>query len=163
MFSKAISLGVIKSRDCSVNGLHVSIFVLSFNLEPSKSNQQRISFESRFLSLTLADLDPAETETQSLTHGTQVAVNTHAVALPEEETVDIAALQAGSETPDMTEGNHSVAASPPCGDTESAAECGELVAQSFPEVEASVGEFPDAINGFDAVRFTQDVLKLALK
>ena len=54
-------------------------------------------------------------------------------------------------------------ATPVSGNTQSAAEGGDLVTQTLPEVEAGEGEFPDAVHRLDPIGLTQHILILALK
>jgi len=68
--------------------------------------------------------------------------------------VDLAHLEHGGDEPDVCEGDVGELTAELSGDADTTAESGDLVAQTEPEVEAGVGEFPDAVDGVSALGLT---------
>ena len=63
----------------------------------------------------------------------------------------------------MPEGDVGELTAPLGGDADTTTEGTELVADVFPEVEASVGKFPNTVNTMDTGWFRQHIFKINLK
>ena len=77
--------------------------------------------------------------------------------------VDVDHLEAWREEPDVVEGDERKLTPPLSGYTDTTEDSGQLVAETFPEVEAGVGEFPDTVDTVGSIRLCQYILKPALK
>jgi len=78
-------------------------------------------------------------------------------------TVEVHDLEAGCKEPDVGEGHASELAAPLGCETYTAQNGGDLVAETFPQVEAGVAELPHAVDGVGTVRLGQDIFELALE
>jgi len=85
------------------------------------------------------------------------------VQLLQTAAVDLQDLEAGSDVPDMDEGDFSELHAPLHGDTDSVQQSVDHVAEVLAAVEAAVGVGPHAVHGADALRLREDVLEANLK
>mgnify|MGYP005953529027 CR=1 FL=1 len=84
-------------------------------------------------------------------HATIDAVGVDSLA---KTAVDFENLQTRSNKPDVVEGNDGELAAPFSSDAAPKAQSEDLVAQSFPQIEAGVGHFPYAVNTVGTVRLS---------
>lgn len=105
-------------------------------------------------------LEGAEAVSNGLAGGVQAAVDAHAVQLLQTSTVELEALEAGSDPPDVNEGDVGELAAPLGGDTDAAAQGHQEVAELLAAVEAGVGVAPHAVDGVSALWLSEDVLEL---
>lgn len=76
--------------------------------------------------------------------------------------VKVEHLEHGCEQPDVGERHVGELATPLRGIADTTEQRLNLVAETFPEVKAGVGQFPHAINAVGTFRFGKDILKFAL-
>jgi len=98
-----------------------------------------------------------------LTHGLNAAANAGRVDPLADSAVELAHLEAGGDVPDVVECDLGELAAPLGGDADTAAEGGDLVAETEPEVEAGVREFPHAVDGAGTLGLTKNLLELDLQ
>jgi len=77
--------------------------------------------------------------------------------------VELAVLEGGCDAPDVVEGDLGEGAAPLGGDTDTAQEGGDLVANANPQLEACVCELPHAVDGVGAFGLTEHILETDLK
>lgn len=104
-----------------------------------------------------------EKSTTSNTAWLDAAVNTLGVKLLGAATVDIQHLETWCEEPNVIERYISKFTSPFGCNADSVEKGGEFVAKVFPEVEASVGEFPNTVDTVCTLRLGKHIFKCALK
>jgi len=90
-------------------------------------------------------------------------VDAHPVQFLATSTVELEALEAGGDVPDVDEGDVGELAAPLSGDADAAAQGHDGVAQLLAAVEAGVGIAPHAVRGVDALGLREDVLEAHLK
>lgn len=95
-----------------------------------------------------------EQSTKGFTAGYDTAVRTVGVDSLAETAVDLQNLQTRSNIPDVVEGNDGELAAPFSSDAAPKAQSEDLVAQSFPQIEAEVGTFPYHVNTVGTVRLS---------
>jgi len=83
----------------------------------------------------------------------------HAVQLLETSAVELQHLEAGSDVPDMDEGDVRELTAPLGGDADTAQEGHDHVAEALAAVEALVGVAPHAVDGMDALGLSDDILE----
>jgi len=95
--------------------------------------------------------------------GFDAAANAGRVDPLADSTVELAHLEAGGDVPDVVECDLGELAAPLGSDADTAAEGGDLVAETEPEVEAGVREFPHAVDGAGTLGLTKNLLELDLQ
>jgi len=90
-------------------------------------------------------------------------MDAHSVDLLETSAVELEALEAWGDEPDMNEGDVGELTSPLSGDTDSTAEGHEQITEFLAAVEAFVGVSPDALHGVVGFRFCQHIFECDLK
>jgi len=104
-------------------------------------------------------LESLEENTTGLADGIHTTVDAHAVQLLETSAVELQDLEAGSDVPDVTEGDVGELTAPLGGDADTAEEGHQHVAEVLAAVEALVGVAPHAVHGVDSFRLGEDVLE----
>jgi len=104
-------------------------------------------------------LEGIEAQTEGLAAGVQAAMHAQGVQLLAAAAVDLQHLEEGRDVPDVEEGDLPKLGAPLHGDADTEAEGGDHVDQALAAVEAAVRVGPHAVDGADALRLSQDILK----
>jgi len=111
----------------------------------------------------LTFLEGVEELTASLTEWIQAAVDAHAVQFLETSAVELEDLEAGSDVPDVTEGDVGEFTAPLGSDADTTAQGHQHVAAVLAAVEAFVGVGPHTLHGVGALGLSEDILEGDLK
>jgi len=90
-------------------------------------------------------------------------VDAHAIQFLATSAVELEALEAWCDVPDMDEGDVSKLHAPFTGDADTTTEGHELVAETLAQVEAGVSVLPDTVHGVSALGLSEDILEGDLK
>jgi len=113
--------------------------------------------------VTLALFESGEAQSAGLKEGIVVAVDVHSPELLQTSTVELQALEAWRDVPDVDKGDVGELTAPAGGDADATAQGHEGVAQLLAAVEAFVGVAPYAVHGMVALRFSQHIFKCDLQ
>jgi len=104
-------------------------------------------------------LEGREAKTNGFADGVQAAVDAHPVQLLAAPTVELQALEARGDHPDVHEGDVGEVAAPLHGDADATAEGHNVVAQGLAAGEARMRVLPDAVLGVVALGLGEDILE----
>ena len=84
-------------------------------------------------------------------------MDAHSVQFLATSAVDLEALEAWADEPDVCEGDVGELTAPLSGDADAAAEGHDGVAKTLPALETFVGVLPDAVHRLDLIGLTEDI------
>jgi len=117
------------------------------------------SQQSQSRKITLLLFEGTEAQTDGLAEWVQAAVDAHTVQLLAAAAVELEALEAWGDEPDMGEGDVGESTTPLHGNTDAAAEGHDIVAKGLAAAEAFFGVCPDAAHGVVSQWLGEDILE----